>query len=76
MADFFLSNLKSTTTASQHSMKFPPCSAVIFYFIFSGAVFYTGDVYKRQAMTYKIVLIGLFIVISTIQRRIVELQSP
>ena len=28
------------------------------------------------AMTYKIVLIGLFIVISTIQRRIVELQSP
>ena len=29
MADFFLSNLKSTTTASQNSMKFPPCSAVI-----------------------------------------------
>ena len=42
MADFFLSNLKSTTTASQNSMKFTPCSAVIFYFIFSGAVFYTG----------------------------------
>ena len=42
MADFFLSNLKSTTTASQNSMKFPPCSAVVFYFIFSGAVFYTG----------------------------------
>ena len=29
MADFFLSNLKSTTTASQNSMKFTPCSAVI-----------------------------------------------
>ena len=61
MADFFLSNLKSTTTASQNSMKFPPCSAVIFYFIFSGAVFYTG----LQAVSYT--HLTIFIILFPVQ---------